>query len=60
LEPGGDNGTDNIDWELFSEEPDDQPLSKIISKFALLLNHPLTAMDVVFVFPNPSNSFVKK
>jgi hypothetical protein len=60
LEPNGDNGTNNIDWELFSEEPDDQPLSKIISKFSLLPNHPLTAMDIVFVFPNPLNSFVRK
>jgi hypothetical protein len=60
LEQNGDNSTDNIDWELFSESPDDQPLPKITSKFALQPNHPLTAMDVVLAFLNASNSFAKK
>jgi hypothetical protein len=60
LEPNGDNGTDNINWELLSDESDDQPLPKITSKFALQSNYPLTTMDVVLIFPNASNSFAKK
>jgi hypothetical protein len=60
LELNGDNGTDNIDWELFSDENDNQPLPKITSKCAPQPNHPLTAMDAVLIFPNASNSFAKK
>jgi hypothetical protein len=63
LEPNGDNGInniDNIDWELFFDSRDDQPLLKLISKFALQPNHSLSAMDIVFVFPNASNSVPKK